>query len=775
MPARTIAFTLGALFCHALATLPDALYAGLSPLLLPVALFGARLAVPAAFCLGIAWTALHAHATLPGRLPAALHGIEQTLEGTVRGVPRSVPGRIGFDLAVASASGGEGGGSDWRWRGCRVRLTWYRPPPDARVHAGETWRVQARLRPPRGLRNPGAWDAEHRALREGTCAVGYLREHPLRLAPAAAGVDALRERLAEGVRRRAGELPAAGLLEALAVGVRDGVTREQRIVLQRTGTAHLMAISGLHVGLAAGAGLTLGTLLARVVPAAPLVMPAGHWGALAGLAAAAGYALLAGFSVPTQRALVMVGCLLCARLLRRRTSSADALGLALLVVLILDPLAARDAGTWLSFAAAAGLLFALAAQRGADGAGALARTLCGALRVQLAATLALAPLVLVIFGYQSPSAPVANLLAVPVTGMLVVPLTLAGALLEPFAPGVAGPLLRGAAHVMGVLLEMLARVPGASTVLVPGAAPAALAVLAGAAGAAALLSGVGRGIALAGLALLAPLLLPADSGPPPGALRVLVPDVGQGLAVVLRTTGHTLVYDAGPGWGPRADAGSHVLAPALRREGVSGVDLLLVSHHHADHAGGVPGLMGTVEVARRLGEGAPTPCRAGQRWSWDGYRFEILHPGESHSPGNNASCVLLVSGPGGRLLLPGDVEGGVERRLVRRLGAALRADVLVVPHHGSASSSTPAFLDAVRPRVAIVSSGHRNRFRHPAPVVVARYRERGIALHDTACGGLLRLDLAPGRAPVVDSWMPGGLRFWHDRDVARHCRLTPLR
>jgi competence protein ComEC len=772
MATRTIAFALGALFCHGLAVLPDPFYAGLSPLLLPMALRGAPMAVPAAFCLGIAWTMVHAHAALAGRLPAALHGAERTLVGEVTGIPRTARDRIGFHLALKSASGAGPGQARWHWQGCRVRLTWYRPAPGVRVRAGETWRVRARLRPPRGLRNPGAWDGEHRALREGTCAVGYLRERPppARLTPAAVGLDALRERLAEGVRRRVGGLPASGLLEALAVGLRDRVTRDQRFLLQRTGTAHLMAISGLHVGLAAGAGMALGGLLARAVSVAPLIMPAGHWGALAGLAAAAGYALLAGFSVPTQRALIMVGCLLCARLLRRRNAPGDALALALLVVLLLDPLAVRDAGTWLSFAAAAGLLFALAGARAAHGVPAVARVLAGALRVQLAAALALAPLALLIFGYQSPSAPLANLLAVPVTGMLVVPLTLAGALLEPVAPEVAGPLLRLAAHAMGVLLEMLERVPGGEVLLVPGPAPGALAVFAGAAGVAALLSGAGPGIALAGLALLAPLLLPAAGAPAPGELRMLVPDVGQGLAVVLRTAGHTLVYDAGPGWGPRADAGSHVVAPALRREGVTGVDLLLVSHHHADHAGGVPGLLATVKVGRRLGEGAPTPCRAGQSWTWDGYRFEILHPDTSRPPGNDASCVLRVTGPGGSVLLPGDVEAGVERHLAGRLGAGLRAQVLVVPHHGSASSSDPAFLDAVRPRVAIVSSGHRNRFRHPAPGVVARYRERASALHDTACGGLLRVELAPGRPPVVHPWAPGGLRFWHDRDAPRHCR-----
>ncbi len=772
MAARTIAFALGALLVHQLAALPDPLYAGLAPLLLPVLAAGGRLAAPAAFLLGAAFTAAHAHHALSARLPAALQGVDLQVDGRVTGVP--VPGsrRLRFVLRLDTPTRLPDGAPGWRALGCRLRLSWYEPPPGVRVAAGERWRMTVRLRQPRMLRNRGGFDGEHRALREGVCATGYLRGAPVRLAPAAPDVDVAREALARRIDARLADLPARGVVKALAVGVRDDVAPEHARLMRVTGTAHLMAISGLHVGLVAGMGLLAGRLLARGVPGALRRMPAAHWGALAGLAAAVAYAALAGFSVPTQRALVMLAVLVAAALARRRCARHEALCLALAAVLLLDPLAVHDLGTWLSFAAVAGLLWALPPRAPAPGPW-LRRAAAGALRVQAVACLALLPLAVLCFAYQSLSAPLANLLAVPVTGLLAVPAILAGLGLGTLAPQVGDPLLRLGGHVMGVLLEALARLPGHDRVLVPAAAPTWPALLLAAAGVAVLLLPLPWRVRLAGALLLAPLLLPPSAGPGPGELSVRVLDVGQGLAVVLRTARHALVYDTGPAWESGFDAGSRVVAPALRRDGLDRLDLLVVSHHHADHAGGAPGLLATTVVGRVIGPagaaGDAVPCTRGLSWSWDGYTFRVLHPRAPDAAGNDASCVLHVAGPGGRVLLPADVEARAERQLVADDGAALAADVLLVPHHGSRTSSTREFLRAVRPVVAVNSSGHRNRFRLPAQEVVARYRALGSRLEDTACGGQIGIHLAPGRAPRVERWRDRELRFWHARDRGDHC------
>lgn len=454
MASRTIAFALGALFCHQLAQLPDPLYFGLAPLLLPMLIAGGRAGVPAAFLIGLVWTGVLAQQALAARVPAALQGIDLEVSGRVEDVPTRDERRIRFVLRLESATSPAGQRQAWDWHGCRLRLSWYTPPEGQRVRAGERWRATVRLRQIRGLRNPGGHDAEHRALRDSLCASGYLRPDPppLRLDPGGPGLDRLRAHLGARIDHHLDGLPARGVVRALAVGLRDQVSADQYWLLQATGTAHLMAISGLHIGLVAGLGMLLGVFAARRIPAALLVLPAAHWGALAALGCAAGYAALAGFSVPTQRALFMLTAFLAAALARRRCARSNGLALALAGVLVLDPLAVWETGTWLSFAAVAGLLWALPASPGRiqRRPGAVVRT---AVVTQLTACVVLFPLAVLCFSYQSLAAPLANLLAVPVTGALAVPLILAGLALDAAAPVPGGVLLRAGGHVLGSTLR----------------------------------------------------------------------------------------------------------------------------------------------------------------------------------------------------------------------------------------------------------------------------------------------------------------------------------
>ena len=772
MASRTIGFTFGALLCHQLGTLPDPALTALCLLLLP-ALFAQRaIAVPAAFMLGIAWSATHAHVGLTSRMPAHLHGTDLLISGTVIGVPQAQPSRLRFRLrldAVESAAA-------WRWHGCELDLSWYRPSEQLLPRAGERWQATVRLRQPRGLRNPGAYDVEHRALREATCAIGYLRPAltARRLAPARAGIDPLRAWIAGRIDRQLEGLPARGVVKALAVGVRADVTPEQSRLLQVTGTAHLMAISGLHVGLVAGLGLILGRGLARIMPGALTLAPAAHWGAILALVSATAYAALAGFSIPTQRALIMLLVVLGASLARRRWQRSAALCVALLCVLLTQPLAVYDPGTWLSFVAVAGLMWAIWPARLAAGS-ALRQALGNAWQVQVAACLVLVPITLLCFGFQSLSAPLANLIAVPVTGLLAVPMILAGVAVDLSGLDRNGMLLRAGAHTMGVLLEALQRLPAHDRVLVSAAPPGALALGAAFAGIAVALLPVSWRVRAVSLVWLAPLLLPATQAPSPDALSIRVLDVGQGLASIVRTHQHVLVFDAGPSWSAGSDAGARIVTPALQRDGIRRVDRLVVSHPHDDHAGGVRGLMRSIAIDDVLGDpgvaGAPaTPCVEGLAWNWNGYRFSVLHPDDrSRVRGNDASCVLHVSGPGGSVLLPADIEASAESRLVRELGTRLAAQVLIVPHHGSHTSSSAAFLAAVQPQLAVNSSGHRNRFGHPRADVIARYRQHGITLYDTACSGQVWIHLQPGAPPEIRTWQQSAMRFWHSRDTGTHC------
>jgi competence protein ComEC len=772
MASRTIAFVLGALLCHQLRTLPDPLYAGLFPLLLPVLLAPRALAVPAAFAIGIAWSAAHGHAGLISRLPAELQGSDLRIQGEVVGVPQVQTRRLRFRVRVTAVQHA----ATWRWRGCRIDLSWYSPPPGTLLpQPGEVWRASVRLSQPRGLRNPGGYHSEHRALRESVCARGYLRAEPVaqRVSAAGFGIDALRARIAARIDERLAGLPARGVVKALAVGLRGDVTAAQSRLLQITGTAHLMAISGLHVGLVAGLGLLVGRGLARVLPGVLGLAPAAHWGALTALLAAGVYAALAGFSVPTQRALIMLGVLLAASLARRRWHRGSALCAALAAVLTAQPLAVFDAGTWLSFAAVAGLMWAIWREPPAL-RGRLHALLGQSWRVQIAACLVLLPLALLCFGYQSLVAPLANLIAVPVTGVLVVPTILAGIVVDAVGVDRTAIVLRAGAHVMGVLLEALQRLPGHDRVLVSAAPPGSLALAAGFVGIGIALLPVPWRLRAVGLIWLAPLLLPMARAPAPGALSLRILDVGQGLSVIVRTHAHVLVFDAGPAWSGGFDAGARIVAPALLRDGIARVDRLIVSHRHDDHAGGVHGLLRSIRVDDVLGDPGPagppaTPCRDGQSWTWDGYAFDILHPPDASANGNDASCVLRIAGPGGRVLLPADVEAGAESRLLRAYGPALAAEVLLVPHHGSRTSSGDALLAAVRPHVAVNSSGHRNRFRQPAGAVVTRYRRHGVVLYDTACSGQVWIRMAPGAPPRVSTWSEQGLRFWHSRDAGAQC------
>jgi competence protein ComEC len=711
--------------------------------------------------LAAAWTCFAASERVAERLPAAALGADFALTGTVAGFPSAAPGQITFAFDVAEP----------RLPGVppRVRLTWYDAP--AGVRPGDSLAVTARLRPPRGARNPGGFDYERWLLANDYGATGYVRSGAV--APAAdAGLGKrwrmYRATLAERIDAASADADGVALLTALALGERFHFTEQHWADFRRTGTSHLVAVSGMHVALLGIAVFVALRFLWLRLPA-PLASFDLEVAASASVVATAYYAALTGFAVPAQRSLVMIAIALAVLVSRRRIGAAQIVAATLVVVLVFDPFAPLAASFWLSFVAVA-VLLALAAprslprrepgrvQRGA-------RVTLEFARLQWWIGLALLPLTAWYFGEVSLVGAVVNLVAIPFFNACLVPLavlatlglsvdavaTLAAPAVQ-FVAALAGETAR-ALHTLAELRLAAIALPSPP---LAAAAPAALAV------ALAVLSAGLPASRLAWLAVL-PLLFPALDLPPHGAARAVVLDVGHGLAVLVETRSHRLLFDAGPTARSGFDTGEEIVLPALAAGGRRGLDLLVVSHADNDHAGGARAVVAAFpRVAVLKGPDVELPggrvCVAGDAWEWDGVRFSVLHPPAGFAArGNDSSCVLKVETAAASLLLTGDVE---RRGESAALGQALAADVIVVPHHGSATSSSAPFVAAVGARVAIVSAGHANRWGFPRPEVRERWRASGARVVVTGDAGAVSVDLGPAGTAVAAE-RDVRHRYWH--------------
>ena len=558
----------------------------------------------------------------------------------------------------------------------------------------------------------------------------------------------------------------------------ESIERDDWDLYRNTGIAHLVSISGLHITmfawLAGGAVAALWRRSSRAL--LWLAVPhAARWG---GLICAAAYAVFSGWGVPSQRTIWMLATVTLLQAVGVRWPWLLVLLAAAVVVTVLDPWALLQVGFWLSFVAV-GLLMASAAQNDVTALSEAApiegwrgwplrvwATVRAALRTQFIATLGLTPLTLVFFQQVSVVGFAANLIAIPLVTLVITPLALLGVALVPlWAVGA------WVVQQLNAVLGWLALLPGAVWVVPASPLWAQLAALAGAV--MLVLPWPWRARALA-LPLVMPLLLPQPARPPGGAFDLIAVDVGQGTAVLVRTHEHLLVFDAGPQYSRDSDAGTRVLAPLLRGRGEARIDTLVLSHRDLDHVGGARALLTGWPVGTLLSSleashpllalaRAPVRCHAGQGWDWDGVRFDVLRPQEADyeraMKTNAMSCVVRVSAGGRSVLLTGDIEREQEAALVASLGDALRSDVLVVPHHGSRTSSTAAFLDAVQPSVAVFQAGYRNRFGHPVDSVVARYDERGIRLVRSAqCGAATWQSAQPA---VIGCQRRAAQRYWH--------------
>jgi competence protein ComEC len=756
--------------------------------------FGRLLLLAALVCGAMAGAGLagwRAVAYANGALDPSLEGRDLRVTGVVSQMPQRNETGTRFHLDVESVRWADARNDAPPTVPARIALGWYgentgiwghavegRATSSAVVgelHAGERWQLTVRLRAPHGNLNPHGFDSELWLWEQGVHANGYVRTGTRDAAPVYVAntwrhpIERAREAVRDAVFERVTDRNQAGVIAALVTGDQRAIDRAGWDVFRATGVAHLMSISGLHITMFAWLAAQVVGALWRRSGRLMLRLPAPQAALIGGVLLATLYALFSGWGVPAQRTVWMLATIALLRLTGRRWPWPHVWLLTAAVVVGLDPWALMQAGFWLSFVAV-GVLFATdssTTEAGERRKPTAASRLFLFFREQWVITLALTPLSLLLFQQVSLVGLLANAIAIPWVTLVVTPLAMLGAVVAPLWDVAAW-----AVQALAFLLQWLAGLPFATLSM---AAPPWWMAACGVAGGAVLAMHLPWSVRALGLPLLLPVLLWQMLRPAAGEFELLAADIGQGNAVLVRTATHSLLYDTGPRYSLESDAGHRVLVPLLRAFDER-LDMLVLSHRDSDHTGGAPAvlamqpqaaLLSSIEATHPLQALRPTQrCEAGQRWTWDGVSFEVLHPFDtdyrSFTRPNAVSCVLRIGNGRATVLLAGDIERLQEAALVARTAEAhLRADVLLVPHHGSKTSSSEALLDAVRPRIALVQAGYRNRFGHPAGEVVARYTERGVRLVESArCGAAHWVSERPAELGCEREQRA---RYWHHR------------
>lgn len=742
-----------------------------------------------AMALGFAYTVLLAGARLADELAHEHEGRDVRIVGVVSSLPARDAAFTRFEFVVERVE------TPVVHVPRRVSLAWY--ARDVAVRPAERWALTVRLRRPHGTLNPGGFDTEAWLFERELRASGYVRDGaadaPIRLAPMVwtfdGAVNRARERLRAALQARLDGLRHGGVLVALVLGDQRAITDADWQRFHRTGIAHLVSISGLHItmiaGLAAVATAAIWRRSRRLLASASVQAA----GAGAATIFAFAYCLLAGWGVPAQRTFFMLATVAAAVIVRARAGAATTLALAAAVVCALDPWAVVAPGFWLSFGAVAAILF-VAGGHAAPRAAASARArwvqrMRDAVRVQLGVTLALVPLTIALFRHVSLVSPAANAIAIPVVSLLVTPLSLVAAALvvlpAPFS-SLAAPLLAVAHLLFALLADVVAWFAAWPLAAVALPAPPAWTLVVALAGVAWLLAPRGWPARWLGAVALLPLVALPAPRPRAGELWVTALDVGQGMAVVVQTRERALLYDAGPRYASGSDAGSRIVVPYLRWHGIRRLDWLVVSHLDTDHSGGaaavraalpVGAVLTSVDAAHPVVAGAARVhrCAAGQSWPFDAGAIDVLHPGDAdymrpRATPNALSCVVRVRLGPVAVLLTGDIAMPQETELLART-EDVRATLVSAPHHGSRSSSGARFVAAVGARWVAVQAGYRNRFGHPAPDVVARWQQAGASVVRTDDAGAIQWRFAADGRVAVTRWRDAARRYFHARPRAR--------
>jgi competence protein ComEC len=705
---------------------------------------------------GILWAIIQGQDYIDHRLPEELAGQNVHVEGVIEGIPVTRDKVQRFVLKVQKFGAG-----DMPISPEKLRLSWYY---GEKVNAGERWHFLVRLKPPHGFLNPGGFDYEGWLYQHRIHATGYIRKSSdnQRLDNSKPfSLDALRQKLSTHIQTVLADKPLAGLVTALAVGDRSPIDKTQWNELIKTGTNHLMAISGLHIGLAAAFGFWL---VRRLVPVSVMQRHSAQQLAVSGgLVVALIYALLAGLSIPTQRALLMLFCFAGAWLLKRNFRTLDALATALLAILIWDPVAVLSAGFWFSFLAVFVIFYVFSGRLQANNHWKQWGWM------QFSVALGLFPVSLLLFQQTSLAGPLANLVMVPYVSFFVVPLVLLALLVLPLSTTLSDFLLIAANYLLELIWPFLSWLSGSQfsywAHAVTGMTEVSLALL----GVLLLLAPRGIPARWLGLVLILPIVMNSAEAPTAGSYEVTLLDVGQGLATVVRTRNHVLVFDTGDKFSSQLDIGEAVVVPYLRQLSIDHINRLIISHGDSDHIGGAQTIISSMSVAELVGQDIEkldhpnkAACVKGEQWHWDGVDFEFLHPDErTYKRTNNRSCLLKISGPGGSVLLTGDIEKKVEKILLSKQ-VDLNVDVLVVPHHGSKSSSSQRFIKAVDPEVVLFPVGYRNRYRLPNKDIVARYEDSGADLYSSGHSGAIKVIFSSEKGvSVTDEYRKNHHKYWN--------------
>jgi len=682
---------------------------------------------------GFLWALLRAYWVLDVALPAELQGKDLLATGVIASIPLENNRKQRFEFNVENLMYGD---KKIQFV-AKTRLSLYHSrhvyKSKIKLKAGQRWQFWLRLKQPHGFMNPGAFDYEGWLYQKTIRATGYVRlnnkkhQFAQKISDEANGYHftAFRQRLYDKLKILTVNSNYAGILIALAMGERAGITQQQWQVFRATGTSHLVAISGLHIGLLAGFVFFIVRRLWPYFGSAALILASPRAAALLALLIAAFYAALSGFAVPAQRALIMLSIVMLSIFKLHKVQSSQVLSFALLMVLLFDPASVLSAGFWLSFAAITIIAVAAFARLNIDNNW----QIWG--RLQWRISLFLIPLLIFLFQQASFISPLTNLFAIPVVSFLVVPLVLLATSLASFFVELPQFLFSLADYIVTGLwwsLSFLADTPVSQWQSVK---PSIVSLCLASLGIVLLLSPKGWPAKYMGFFLLIPLVWPNSPAPENNEAEITLLDVGQGLAVVVQTQKHALVFDTGPKFSARFDTGAAVIIPFLRHKNINRLDKLILSHKDNDHRGGFSSLKKEISISEVLssyGEKGSYPCRAGDNWRWEGVFFEVLNPEPGHAfkKRNNASCVLRISAGKESVLLSADIEKKAEKQLVQRYSDALHSTYLIAPHHGSKTSSSSAFLKAVNPEYVLIPVGYRNRYRMPHSSVLVRYHAQSI-------------------------------------------------